>query len=53
MMRFNPVAVYTQGNSLFIAEMLFRHPLADSEQSDLKEEVEAYIDGVEGHLAAS
>lgn len=39
--------------TLFIAEMLFRHPLADSEQSDLKEEVEAYIDGVEGHLAAS
>lgn len=53
MMRFNPVAVYTPGNSLFIADTLFRHPLTDSEQSDLEEEVSVYINGVEGHLAAS
>ncbi len=53
MMRFNPVAVYTPGKSLLIANTLSRRPLANSEQSDLEEEVEAYIAGVEEHLPAS
>lgn len=53
MMRFNPVAVYTPGKSLLIADTLSRHPLANSEPSDLEEEVEAYIAGVEEHLPAS
>ncbi len=53
MMRFNPVAVYTPGKSLLIADTLSRRPLANSEQSDLEEEVEAYIAGVEEHLPAS
>ncbi|XP_016139457.1 uncharacterized protein K02A2.6-like [Sinocyclocheilus grahami] len=53
MMRFNPVAVYTPGKSLLIVDTLSRHPLANSEQSDLEEEVEAYVAGVEEHLPAS
>ena len=50
MMRFNPLAVYTPGKSLLIADTLSRHPLAETEQSDLDEEVEVYIASVEEHL---
>lgn len=52
-MRFNPVAVYTPGKSLLIADTLSRYPLANSEPSDLEEEIGAYIAGVEKHLPAS
>lgn len=50
MIRFHAVAVYTPGKSLLIADVL----IADSKQSDLKEEVEGYyIAGVEEHFPAS